>query len=136
MARLLGIDYGEKRCGIAITDESQIVATGLTTVDTKNLLSWLKDYLSKEEVELLIVGEPKRLHGEASKIEETIKVFIEEFKKEFVHISVERVDERFTSKMAFETMIQSGISKKKRRDKALIDEISAAIILQDYLYNR
>lgn len=136
MARLLGVDYGEKRCGIAITDESQIIASGLTTVNTKDVLSWLKDYLAREEVELIVVGEPKRLHGEASKIEESIKAFIAQFKKEFINIPVERIDERFTSKMAFEAMIQSGVSKKKRRNKALVDEISAAIILQDYLYSR
>ncbi|RZT00352.1 Holliday junction resolvase RuvX [Aquimarina brevivitae] len=136
MARLLAIDYGAKRCGIAVTDESQIVATGLTTVGTKELMSWLKNYWIKEEVELLVIGEPKRLHGEASDIESAIQEFIQQLQKEIEDISIVRVDERFTSKMAFEAMIQSGISKKKRRNKALIDEMSAAIILQDYLYNQ
>jgi len=122
MARLLAIDYGEKRCGIAVTDESQIIASGLTTVDTKILISWLKEYIAKEEVELFVIGEPKRLHGEHSENEKRIRL--------------KRMDERFTSKIAFDTMIASGISKKKRKDKALVDQISATIILQDYLYNR
>lgn len=135
MARILAIDYGGKRCGIAITDESKIIASGLTTVETKSLLNWLKDYISKEEVELFIVGEPKRLHGEASESEKLIQPFLEELSKVFSNIPIKRVDERFTSKMAFDTMIASGISKKKRRDKALVDKISATIILQDYLYN-
>ena len=135
MARILAIDYGSKRCGIAITDESKIIASGLTTVDTKDLLSWLLDYVSKEEVELFVVGEPKRLHGEPSESEKLIKPFLEKLNKVLPDIPVERMDERFTSKIAFNTMLASGISKKKRRDKALVDQISATIILQDYLYN-
>jgi len=135
MARILAIDYGGKRCGIAITDESKIIASGLTTVDSKDLLSWLKEYLSKEEVELFVVGEPKRLHGEASESEKLITPFLVKLEEEFPNIPVKRIDERFTSKIAFDTMIASGISKKKRRDKALVDQISATIILQDYLYN-
>lgn len=135
MARILAIDYGSKRCGIAITDESKIIASGLTTVDTKDLLSWLLDYVSKEEVELFVVGEPKRLHGEPSESEKLIKPFLEKLNKVLPAIPVERMDERFTSKIAFNTMLASGISKKKRRDKALVDQISATIILQDYLYN-
>ncbi len=135
MARILAIDYGGKRCGIAITDESKIIASGLTTVDTKKLLSWLETYVAEESVELFIVGEPKRMHGEPSECEKLIVPFLEKLNKKFPEIPVKRVDERFTSKMAFETMIASGISKKKRRDKALVDKISATIILQDYLYN-
>jgi len=136
MGRIMAIDYGGKRCGIAITDESQIIASGLTTIDTKDILSWLKDYVSKEEVELFVVGEPKRLHGEPSESEKLIKPFLEKLNKLIPEIPVKRLDERFTSKMAFDTMIASGISKKKRRDKALVDQISATIILQDYLYNK
>ncbi|WP_109298770.1 Holliday junction resolvase RuvX [Aquimarina sp. AU474] len=136
MARILAIDYGGKRCGIAVTDESQIIASGLTTVRTMDLLSWLKNYVTEEEVELFIVGEPKRMHGEPSESEKLIKPFLEKLKKELPDIPIKRIDERFTSKMAFDTMIASGISKKKRRDKALVDQISATIILQDYLYNR
>ncbi|MFC5044578.1 Holliday junction resolvase RuvX [Aquimarina hainanensis] len=136
MARILAIDYGGKRCGIAITDESQIIASGLTTVDTKELITWLKDYTEKEEVELFVVGEPKRLHGAPSESEQLIQSFLKKIEKLFPEIPVHRIDERFTSKIAFDTMISSGISKKKRRDKALVDQISATIILQDYLYNR
>jgi len=135
MARILAIDYGGKRCGIAVTDESKIIASGLTTVDTKKLLNWLQEYIGKEEVELFVVGEPKRLHGEASESEKLIQPFLEKLKKLIPDIPVKRMDERFTSKMAFDTMIASGISKKKRRDKRLVDQISATIILQDYLYN-
>ncbi len=135
MARILAIDYGGKRCGIAVTDESQIIASGLTTVDTKELLSWLKAYVLQEKVELFVVGEPKRLHGEASETEQLIQPFLEKLNKALPDIPVKRIDERFTSKLAFDTMIASGISKKKRKNKALVDQISATIILQDYLYN-
>lgn len=135
MARILAIDYGAKRCGIAVTDESKIIASGLTTVDTKELLGWLQDYVAAEEVELFVVGEPKRMHGEASESEKLIQPFLEKLSKILPNIPVKRIDERFTSKMAFDTMIASGISKKKRRDKKLVDQISATIILQDYLYN-
>ncbi|MFL1896120.1 Holliday junction resolvase RuvX [Aquimarina sp. 2-A2] len=135
MARILAIDYGSKRCGIAVTDESKIIASGLTTVNTKELLMWLKEYVAKEAVELFVVGEPKRLHGEASQTEALIQPFLESLQKSIPDIPIKRIDERFTSKMAFDTMIASGISKKKRRDKALVDQISATIILQDYLYN-
>ncbi|MBW1294887.1 Holliday junction resolvase RuvX [Aquimarina litoralis] len=135
MARILAIDYGAKRCGIAVTDESKIIASGLTTVDTKDLLKWLQQYVANEEVELFVVGEPKRLHGEASESEKLIQPFLEKLAKVLPDIPVKRIDERFTSKIAFDTMIASGISKKKRRDKKLVDQISATIILQDYLYN-
>ncbi len=135
MARILAIDYGGKRCGIAVTDESKIIASGLTTVATKEVLQWLQEYTSKEKVELFIVGEPKRLHGEASESEQLIQVFLEKLNTVLPDIPVKRMDERFTSKIAFNTMITSGISKKKRRDKTLVDKISATIILQDYLYN-
>ncbi|TPN84786.1 Holliday junction resolvase RuvX [Aquimarina algicola] len=136
MARILAIDYGGKRCGIAVTDESQIIASGLTTIDTQKLLEWLKAYVSEEEVELFIIGEPKRLHGESSESEKLIQLFLEKLGKTIPDIPVKRIDERFTSKIAFNTMIASGISKKKRQNKALVDQISATIILQDYLYNR
>ncbi len=135
MARILAIDYGGKRCGIAVTDESKIIASGLTTVDTKSLLNWLKEYLVKEDIELFIIGEPKRLHGEASESEALIKPFIAKLSSLYPSIPIKRIDERFTSKIAFNTMLASGISKKKRQNKALVDQISATIILQDYLYN-
>ena len=133
MARLLAIDYGTKRTGIAITDELQIIASGLTTVNTKELITFLKDYCSKEKVELFIVGEPKQMNNEVSESEASILPFIEKLTKAIPAIPVVRVDERFTSKMAFQTMIDSGLTKGQRRNKALVDEISATIILQSYM---
>ena len=133
MARILAIDYGMKRTGIAITDELQIIASGLTTVNTKDLLVFLKEYVAKERVELFVVGEPKQMDNTASESEILIKPFLERLIKEFPEIPVKRVDERFTSKMAFQTMIDSGLKKNQRRNKALIDEISATLILQSYL---
>ena len=133
MARLLAIDFGTKRTGIAITDEMQIIASGLTTVLTKDLISFLKDYFAKENVEIIIIGEPKQKDGTHSDVEECIKNFILKLVKAFPKLRIERMDERFTSKIAFNTMIESGLSKKKRQNKSLIDQISATIILQDYL---
>ena len=134
MARILAIDYGKKRTGIAITDELQLIASGLTTVDTLEIISFLKDYLEKESVELLLVGEPKQMNNTPSESEVLIKPFIQNLKKQFPAMEIKRVDERFTSKMAFQTMIDGGLKKKQRQNKALIDEISATIILQSYLY--
>jgi len=133
MARLLAIDFGTKRTGIAITDEMQIIASGVTTVLTKDLILFLKDYVSKENVELVIIGEPKQKDGTHSDVELHIKKFIKALTNVIPTLKIERFDERFTSKIAFNTMIASGVSKKKRKNKALIDEISATIILQDYL---
>ena len=133
MARLLAIDFGTKRTGIAITDEMQIIASGLTTVSTKDLISFLKDYFAKEDVELIIIGEPKQKDGTHSDVEVCIKNFILKLLKAFPTLRIERMDERFTSKIALKTMIESGLSKKKRQNKSLVDEISATIILQDYL---
>ncbi len=133
MARLLAIDFGTKRTGIAITDEMQIIASGLTTVLTKDLILFLKDYVSKENVEQVIIGEPKQKDGTHSDVELQIKKFIKELTNVIPTLKIERFDERFTSKIAFNAMIASGVSKKKRKNKALIDEISATIILQDYL---
>ena len=133
MARLLAIDFGTKRTGIAITDEMQIIASGLTTVSTKDLISFLKDYFAKEDVELIIIGEPKQKDGTHSDVEVCIKNFIIKLVKAFPTLRIERMDERFTSKIALKTMIESGLSKKKRQNKSLVDEISATIILQDYL---
>ncbi len=135
MARLLAIDYGTKRTGIAVTDELQLIASGLTTVETKDLFEFLKTYISKEAVELFVVGEPKQMNNEVSESEAAISKFLEKLQIEIPEIPVKRVDERFTSKMAFQTMIDSGLSKKQRKNKALIDEISATIILQSYLNN-
>ena len=136
MSQLLAIDYGSKRTGIAVTDDLQMIASGLTTVATKELISFLKKYTSENKVEAFVIGEPKRMHGEASDIEGDIKKFIIQVEKEFPAIKIHRIDERFTSKMAFETMLQSGISKKKRRNKELVDKISATLILQDFLNYR
>jgi len=133
MARILAIDYGKKRTGIAITDELQIIASGLTTVNTKDFFTFIANYLKKEDVELFIVGEPKQMDYSVSESEVLIIPFITKLKTAYPNIPIERIDERFTSKMAFQTMIDSGFSKKKRRDKALLDEISATIILQTYL---
>jgi len=136
MARLMAIDYGKKNCGIAVTDELQLIASGLTTVATESIFEFLDNYFKQETVELVIIGEPKTLQNEPSESEVLIKSFIEKFINSFPDLPFERVDERFTSKMAFQTMIDSGLSKKKRRNKQLIDEISATIILQSYLHNK
>ena len=133
LARILAIDYGEKRTGIAITDELQIIASGLTTVATKTIFSFLTDYLKNENVELFIVGEPKQMNNTESESEQFIKPFVEKLNLTFPKIPIKRIDERFTSKMAFQSMIDSGLNKKQRQNKALIDEISATIILQSYL---
>jgi len=133
MARILAIDYGKIRTGIAITDELQIIASGLTTVKTKDFFTFIANYLKTEKVELFLVGEPKQMDYTASESEVLIIPFIVKLEKLYPNIPIERIDERFTSKMAFQTMIDSGFSKKKRRDKALLDEISATIILQTYL---
>ncbi|MBS9774403.1 MAG: Holliday junction resolvase RuvX [Tenacibaculum sp.] len=136
MARILSIDFGKKRTGIAVTDELQIIASGLTTVETNDLIPFLKEYVSKEKVELFLVGKPKQMNNTDSESEVLIKPFLEKLKKEISNIPIERVDERFTSKMAFQTMIDGGLKKKQRQNKALVDEISATIILQSYLYNK
>ena len=133
MPRILAIDYGQKRTGIAVTDELQIIASGLTTVATETLFSFLKDYFKKENVLKVLVGEPKQMDGSPSQSATMISEFVLQFQKLFPDIPVIRVDERFTSKMAFQTMIDSGLTKKQRQNKALIDEISATILLQDYL---
>ena len=134
MARIVAIDYGRKRTGIAVTDEMQLIASGLTTVRTHDLIAFLKDYVAKENVELFLVGEPKQMNNEASQSEVLIQAFIKTLSKAIPAIPIKRVDERFTSKMAFQTMIDSGLKKKQRQNKSLIDEISATIILQSYLY--
>jgi putative Holliday junction resolvase len=133
MPRILAIDYGQKRTGIAITDEMQIIASGLTTIASETAIIFLKDYFAKEKVEKVLIGEPKQMNGEPSQSTEIIEKFVTKFKNNFPDMAIERVDERFTSKMAFQTMIDSGLKKKQRQNKALVDEISATIMLQDYL---
>ena len=136
MGRLLAIDYGSKRTGIAVTDEMQIIASGLTTVDTKTLMDFLKSYTAKETVDLILIGLPKQMNNELSESEPLILKFIKILAKEFPDMPIQRVDERFTSKMAFQTMIDSGLNKKQRKNKALVDEISATLILQSYIHNK
>ena len=134
MSKLLGIDYGKKRTGIAETDDLQIIASGLTTVETTRLWDFLQNYFSKNKVEKIVIGESLDLQGLPNPIEQDILKFIEKFKKKYPDILVIREDERYTSKMAFDTMLKGGVKKKKRRNKALIDQVSAALILQSYLY--
>ncbi|MEY4833973.1 MAG: hypothetical protein RI980_88 [Bacteroidota bacterium] len=133
MARILSIDYGLKRTGIAVTDDFQIIASGLTTIPSTDIIAFLKTYFSKENVETVLIGEPKQMNGLPSESTEIIEKFIAQFQTEFPKMKMERVDERFTSKMAFQTMIDSGLKKKQRQNKGLIDEIAATILLQDYL---
>ncbi|MEO6902945.1 MAG: Holliday junction resolvase RuvX [Bacteroidia bacterium] len=136
MARIMAIDYGSKRVGIAVTDPLQLIATGLTTVHSKDLIDFLKKYMEKEAVSCIVVGEPKNMQNEPSDSARFIEPFVIHLKRTFPTIKIERVDERFTSKMAFQTMIDSGLKKKARQNKALIDEISATIILQTYMSNK
>ena len=136
MAQILALDFGIKRVGVAVTDDLQIIASGLTTIPTKEIFNFLENYLRSEKVELFLIGEPRQMNYSASEVEKYIRPFIKKLKLKFPEIPVQRIDERFTSKMAFQTMIDSGLKKKQRQNKALIDEISATIILQSYLYNK
>ncbi|MDR2204939.1 MAG: Holliday junction resolvase RuvX [Flavobacteriaceae bacterium] len=133
MAQILAIDYGKARTGIAATDDMQIVASALETVETKNLNAFLKKYFSENVVETVVIGLPTDLKGNLSEIETDILKFIENFSREFPEIAVERMDERFTSKMASYFISQSGKNRKHRQEKSLIDKVSATIILQNYL---
>jgi putative Holliday junction resolvase len=133
LGRILALDFGEKRTGIAVTDELRLIASGLTTVPTKEVIIFLKQYLETEKVDVFVVGEPKQMNNTPSESEQYIKPFLLELSKHFPDMSVDRQDERFTSKMAFQTMLDSGLKKKKRKDKGLVDEISATLILQAYL---
>ncbi|RLD62388.1 MAG: Holliday junction resolvase RuvX [Bacteroidetes bacterium] len=133
MGRILSIDYGRKRVGIAVTDPLQIIASGLNTIPAKDIFDFLTMYLNKENVDCIVVGYPLQMNGKPSESVEYINPFIKKLKKTFPNMPVELVDERFTSKIAFQTMIDGGLKKKKRQNKALIDTISATIILQSYL---
>lgn len=133
MARIIAIDYGEKRTGIAVTDSLCIIANGLTTVETKDLLNFLEQYFTNEKVDKLIIGYPKTLQNKPAAIIDKIDKFTNVISQRYPNIEIIRHDERFTSKIAFQTMIDSGIGKKARQNKALIDQISATIILRDYL---
>ncbi|ROH97438.1 Holliday junction resolvase RuvX [Chryseobacterium daecheongense] len=136
MGQILAIDYGKARCGIAATDDMQIIASGLDTVDTKLIIEFLKKYFSVNKVEAIVVGLPTDLKGNISEVETDILKFIEQFEKEFPGIPVHRFDERFTSKMASFFISQSGKNKKQRQEKGLIDKVSATIILQNFLEQR
>jgi putative Holliday junction resolvase len=133
MSRTLAIDYGKKRVGIAVTDPEQLIATRLTTVATHEIWDFLSDYFLKEKVEKVIVGYPVTLNNRPSEAVNYITPFLKKFQHKFPEITLELVDERFTSKLAFRAMIDGGLKKEKRKDKALVDGISATIILQDYL---
>ena len=133
MPRILAIDYGLKRTGLAVTDPLQIIATGLITIESPKLISFLKDYFSKEQVELILIGEPKNMDDTDTHATQLVRKCIEELKKNFPGIPIQKVDERFTSKMASRAMIEMGMKKKQRRNKALVDEIAATILLQEYL---
>lgn len=133
MARILALDYGTKRTGIAVTDSLQITANALDTVATKELFNFLRQYFQREEVEELVVGMPLNLDMTHTDATDAVCKLVEKLKKSFTTLKITTVDERFTSKMAFDTILQSGISKKQRRNKALVDKISATIILQYHL---
>ena len=136
MSRLLAIDYGKKRTGIAVSDPLQIIANGLTTVETSKIFDFLKSYFEKEKVEKVIVGLPKQMNNEASENLHRIEQFVTQLKKIHPTLEVEYFDERFTSKISQQTMVESGLKKKDRQNKALVDEISATIILQGYMESK
>lgn len=129
----MALDYGKKRTGIAVTDELHLIASGLTTVATTDLMTFLQDYVVKEHIEVFVVGEPRKMNNEPSEAEAYIVPFLGRLAKAFPGIPVVRQDERFTSKIAIRSMIDGGMTRKKRKDKALVDEISATLILQAYL---
>ncbi len=136
MGRIIAIDYGRKKCGIAVTDPLQIIANGLTTVSTHALFDFIVNYLNSEDVEEIVIGYPKQTTGEDSESLKYIKPFVNRLKKSLPDIPIKWVDERYTSKMAFQTMIDAGLKKMARRDKMLVDKISATIILQTYMEHR
>lgn len=134
--RILSIDYGRKRTGLAVTDPLQIIAGGLATVSTSELFDYLREYVCREQVERIVIGEPRQMNGEPSENFPRVKEFVNRWRKAVPQIPIEFYDERFTSVLAHRAMIDGGLKKKTRRDKALVDEISATIILQDYLESR
>ena len=136
MARILSIDYGKKRTGIAVTDPLQIIAGGLATVSTSELFDWLKAYLAKEQVERIVIGEPRQPNGQPSENLQRVQQFVNRWRKAVPEVPSEYFDERFTSVLAHQAMLDGGLKKKARQDKALVDEISATIILEDYLRSK
>ena len=133
MTRLLALDYGTKRVGIAVTDELQLIASGLCTIRTHDCMDFLIEYLSKESVSTIVMGMPKNLRNQNTDVTPYVKGFAKQIRKQFPEMKVELIDERFTSKIAFQSMIDGGLKKKARQDKALIDEVSATLILQSYM---
>ena len=133
MPRILCIDYGKKRTGIAVTDPLQIIATALTTVETSSLIKFLKKYFSEEKVDLVLIGEPKNLDDSDTHATPLVNQFIQKFKKEFPLVKIEKVDERYSSKMAVQSLVAMGMKKKDRQKKENVDQIAAAIMLQEYL---
>ena len=136
MARILSIDYGRKRTGLAVTDPLQIIAGGLATVSTSELFDWLKAYVAKETVERIVIGEPRQLDGSPSENLARVQQFVNRWRKAMPEIPIEFYDERFTSALAHQAMLDGGLKKKARQNKALVDEISATIILEDYMRSR
>lgn len=136
MARILSIDYGKKRTGLAVTDPLQLIAGGLATVATSELFEWLSQYVSRESVERIVIGEPRQPNGQPSENLLRVQQFVSRWRKQMPQIPIEYYDERFTSVLAHQAMLEGGLKKKARQDKALVDEISATIILQDYMRSR
>lgn len=136
MARVIAIDYGKKRVGLAVTDELQMIANGLTTVAPHEVIPFLKEYTRQENVETIVVGEPKQMDNTDSESARYIKPFLKKLKVAFPETPIERMDERFTSKLAFQSMIDGGMKKKQRQNKAMVDKVSATIILQSYLQTK
>jgi putative Holliday junction resolvase len=136
MARILSIDYGKKRTGIAVSDPLQIIAGGLVTVSTSELMKFLEDYISKEQVERIVIGEPKQPNGAPSENLARVQQFVARWRKAVPEVPIEYYDERFTSVLAHQAMLDGGMKKKQRQDKAVVDKISATIILEDYLNSR
>lgn len=134
MGRILSIDYGKKRTGLAVTDPLKIIATGLTTVETPKLMAFLKDYIAREGVEQVIIGMPTNMDDSDTHATPLVRNFILQFKKAFPTLPISGVDERFTSRMATQAMLNMGLKKKQRQNKALVDEIAATIMLQEYLH--
>jgi putative Holliday junction resolvase len=133
LPRIISIDYGAKRTGLAVTDPLQIIATGLTTVESKQLIPFLKDYFAREEVELIIIGEPKNWDDTDTHATALVERIIKQLEKNFPKIPIKKVDERYTSKMAKDAMLEMGLKKMQRRNKKLVDEIAATIMLQEYM---
>jgi len=136
MSRILSIDYGQKRAGITVTDPLQIVANGLRTVHVKDIWNFLDNYLKDEKVETIVVGEPRNMNNMPSDASRFVEPFVKQLKKRYPDVKIDRYDERFTSKLAHQTMLSAGLGKQKRQNKALVDTISATLILQSYLESK